>query len=188
MCEFADSYHKSRAIQYFRGRTIQNALPPGFFGRFPFALTAEGCCPTCGKYLEYWERRPAGRATRSMCAQDYENVIAKRIDGNCFVCGLQLQNHKVQAQYRNPREVEHHIHDGNCNMIWTVVHNVAIGEPFGDSRPLDDGSGNDDFIDAEFNSMPTLPLRPAPRALPAPGQRLPNLFQRTHKGKPVRTL
>jgi hypothetical protein len=112
---------------------------------------------------------------------------------------MPLENHKIQAQYQNPREVEHHIHEGDCKTVWTVLHNVALGEPdmvraFGrqtDIQPrarLEREVGNDDFIDAEFTHAPALDWQPAPKALPAPGQRIPQFVQRTHKGKPVRTV
>ena len=196
MCEFSDWSHKNKALQYFRGGQIYDALPSGVFARFQFALM-EGCCPKCGRYLQDWERRPQGRATRSMCRDDYDRWIAGRIDAACFVCGMPLQNHKVQAQYQDPREVEHHIHEGTCRMVWTVLHNVALGEPnmvraFGrqaSPQPtglLDEGLG--DFIDAEFSEELALPWEPLPKALPAPGQRIPQFVQRTHKGKPVRTV
>jgi len=134
-----------------------------------------------------------------MCREDYERLIAGRIDNNCFVCGEQLENYKIQAQYRNPREVEHHIHEGECKTVWTVLHNVALGEPdmvraFGrqmSPQPrgaLEQGFGNGDFIEAEFTQAPALDWQPAPKALPAPGQRIPQFVQRTHKGKPVRTV
>ena len=196
MSEFSDWSHKNQALQYFRGGQIYSALPSGVLARFPFALM-EGCCPKCGRYLQDWERRPQGRATRSMCRDDYDRWIAGRIDAACFVCGMPLQNHKVQAQYQDPREVEHHIHEGVCKLVWTVLHNVALGEPdmvreFGrqaNPQPaalLDEGL--DDFIDAEFTEELALPWEPLPRALPAPGQSVPQLVERKHKGKPVRSV
>jgi hypothetical protein len=196
MCEFSDWSHKNQALQYFRGGQIYGALPSGVLARFPFALM-EGCCPKCGRYLQDWERRPPGRATRSMCRKDYDRWIAGRINAACFVCGMPLQNHKVQAQYQDPREVEHHIHEGRCRMVWTVLHNVALGEPdmvraFGrqaSPQPmalLDEELG--DFIDAEFSEELALPWETVPKALPAPVQTIPQLVQRTHKGKPVRTV
>ena len=196
MCEFSDWFHKNQALQYFRGREIYGALPSGVLAGFPFALM-ERCCPKCGKYLQDWERRPPGRATRSMCREDYDRWIAGRIDAACFVCGLPLQNHKVQAQYHDPREVEHHIHEGTCKLVWTVLHNVALGEldmvracgRQANPQPmalLDEGFG--DFIDAEFTEELALSWEPALKALPAPGERHSQFVQRTHKGKPVRTL
>ena len=124
MCEFSDWSHKNKALQYFRGGEIYGALPSEVLARFPFALM-EGCCPKCGRYLQDWERRPLGRATRSMCRDDYERWIAGRIDAACFVCGMPLQNHKVQAQYQDPREVEHHIHEGTCRMVWTTASRTS---------------------------------------------------------------
>jgi len=196
MCEFSDWSHKNKAFQDFRRGVIHNGLIAAVNARFPYALM-EGCCPKCGRYLEEWERRPQGRATRSMCKGDYECWISGRIDASCFVCGGRLENHKIQAQYQNPREVEHHIHDGDCRTVWTVLHNVALGEPdmvraFGrQTNPqrmplLDEGFGNDSFIDAEFTHAPALDWQPAPKALPAPGERVPQFVQRTYKGKPVR--
>jgi hypothetical protein len=198
MCEFSDWFHKNKAFQDFRAGVIHSALLAAVNARFPHALK-EGCCPKCGNYLQDWERRPAGRATRSMCREHYEHWIAGRVDANCFVCGMPLENNKIQAQYQNPREVEHHIHEGDCKTVWTVLHNVALGEPdmvraFGrqmSPQPrgaLEQGFGNGDFIEAEFTQAPTLDWEPAPKALHAPGQRIPQFVQRTHKGKPVRTV
>jgi len=198
MCEFSDWFHKNKAFQDFRAGVIHRALLAVVLSRFPYALM-EGRCPKCGRPLQDWERRPAGRATRSMCREDYEHWIAGRIDNNCFVCGEQLENYKILAQYQNPREVEHHIHEGECKTVWTVLHNVALGEPdmvraFGrqmSPQPrgaLEQGFGNGDFIEAEFTQAPALDWQPAPKALPAPGQRIPQFLQRTHKGKPVRTV
>jgi len=198
MCEFSDWSHKNKAFQDFRRGVIHNGLIARALNRFPYALM-EGCCPKCGRPLQDWERRPQGRATRSMCRGDYERLIAGGIDNYCLVCGDRLEDYKVQAQYRNPREVEHHIHEGGCKTVWTVLHNVALGEPdmvraFGrQTNPqqrvlLDEGFGNDAFIEAEFTQAPALPWQPAPKALPAPGQRIPQFVQRTHKGKPVRTV
>ncbi len=198
MCEFSDWFHKNKAFHDFRGGVVHTALLAAVNARFRFALMA-GCCPKCGRPLQDWERRPAGRATRSMCRDDYDHWIAGKVDANCFLCGMPLENHKIQAQYQNPREVEHHIHEGDCKTVWTVLHNVALGEPdmvraFGrqtDIQPrarLEREVGNDDFIDAEFTHAPALDWQPAPKALPAPGQRIPQFVQRTHKGKPVRTV
>ena len=198
MCEFSDWFHKNKAFQDFSAGVIHSALLSAVNARFRFALMA-GCCPKCGRPLQDWERRPQGRATRSMCREDYEHWIAGRIDNNCFVCGDRLEDYKVQAQYQNPREVEHHICEGACKTVWTVLHNVALGEPdmvraFGGQTSLqprgtlEQGFGDGDFIEAEFTPAAALDWQPAPRALPAPGQRIPQFVQRIHKGKPVRTV
>ena len=128
MCEFTSSNNKRRAMQFFRRNQIGAQDIHGLFGRFPYALQ-EGHCPKCGRYLEGFERRPDGRATRSMCLDDYEYWVAGRMSNYCFVCARSLPEEKIYDQRRNNREVKHHMHDGVCTYIWTVIHNVSVGEP-----------------------------------------------------------
>lgn len=197
MCEFSDFIHKTKAFAFFGGRNSPRAFPPDILARFPFALRA-GCCPKCGRYLQDWERKPPGRATRSMCRKDYENLIARRINLNCFVCGRALQQHKVQAQYQNPREMENHIHDGACNAAWTVIHNVAIAEPemvvgfdegYGSPGSEDYAEASPFLNDGDLAGTPALPSPEfQPKALPAPGERQRFQWQRTYKGKVVKVV
>ena len=127
MCEFTDEVHKTQALSYFASFP-DRLYNPLVLERFPYAFQ-RGRCPVCGRPLELSERRPPGRATRSMCSYDYHNLIASRIDDSCFVCGGTLAEVKVREQYRQPREVTHHLHEGECTNLWTLIHNVSVSEP-----------------------------------------------------------
>ena len=164
----------------------------------------EGLCPVCGWDLEHWERRPAGKATRSLCKEDYERLIARTVNYDCFVCGSPLESPKVSAQRRDLREVQNHIHDGQCNNTWTLIHNVSVGEPevmkaLGLDTDLSEVTVPHDqhreslLLIAVKRSPEPLPLAHGsrqgfPRALPAPAERIPILLEKIHKGKPVRVL
>ena len=128
MCEFTDAVHKRAALQYFSAFPERLFNNPILLERFPFAFQ-QGKCPVCGAFLESHERRPQGRATRSMCSYDYQNLIANMVNDSCLICVGPLAESKVQNQYRQPREVAHHLHDGECTNLWTLIHNVSVSEP-----------------------------------------------------------
>jgi len=127
MCEFTDNYHKQKVFEFMRGKASNEVITPQIRSRFPYALQ-RGICPVCGKVLLKQERKPMGRATRSMCRRCYEELIAARINTRCFVCAKPLPSYKIEDQYDNPREVANHIHDGSCIHTWTLIHNVAVTE------------------------------------------------------------
>jgi hypothetical protein len=127
MCEFTDAAHKKAALQYFSAFP-EKVFNPILLERFPFAFQ-QGRCPVCGAFLESHERRPQGRATRSMCSYDYENLIVNGINSSCLLCVGLLAESKVRDQYRQPREVTHHLHEGECMNLWTLIHNVSVSEP-----------------------------------------------------------
>lgn len=128
MCEFTDSEHINKAINYFRNRNPYELLNPFIKSRFPYAFQ-KGRCPVCGYYLSDSEHRPSGRATRSMCKGCYEELIANKINYYCFVCGRPLVDKKIRKQKGNPREIQYHIDDGYCINAWTIIHNVAVVSP-----------------------------------------------------------
>jgi hypothetical protein len=127
MCEFNAPFMKSQAIQYLPSNPNRDAIPPHILLKFPYALQKEHC-PVCGKYLELWERKPSARTTRSMCVRDYEALIARNMNSNCFICSIPLPKYKVSAQYGNRREISNHIHDGQCMIWWTIIHNISFGD------------------------------------------------------------
>ena len=203
MCEFTRSNNKKRALDFFRSNQSKALNIHGLSERFPYALQ-EGRCPKCGRYLEDFERRPPGRATRSMCLGDYEYWVASRISYECFVCDRPLTDEKIEAQCRDNRELKHRLHDGACTHIWTIMHNVSVGEPdiachFGkkskrivtielpsQGNPMDDaitaGRLSDPYRDQLFRPTNT------PKALsyPVPQLRVP--IQKKHNGKPVKSM
>ena len=128
MCEFTDNKHKMSALNFFNTLPNSNMVFGMVRQRLPNAFNPAHCA-VCGKYLSEKERRPRGRATRSMCVGCYENNIANHINYSCFLCGMALPEDKVQAQRGNRRELKHHIHDSVCVPLWTIIHNVAVAEP-----------------------------------------------------------
>ncbi len=128
MCEFTDNQHKNATLNFIKNRSIVEVIPPNVQNKFQYFLQP-GQCPKCGKVLSHSERLPSGRATRSMCVECYDASIASHIDNNCFVCDMGLPDSKINAQIKEPREVQHHIHNGACTHAWTLMHNVAVKEP-----------------------------------------------------------
>lgn len=128
MCEFTAKKIIKKASNYFTGKNMSDLRHPLLMERFPHAFKPAHC-PVCGKYLSNSERRPAGMATRSMCAECYERLVAKGISYDCFMCGNPLPNSKIRVQGENIREISEHIHDEHCINYWTVIHNVAVSEP-----------------------------------------------------------
>jgi len=127
MCEYTSRKNKRRALRFFKDNQAIEFNVHVLLHIFPFAFR-EGCCPKCGTYLETFERRPRGKATRSMCSDDYAWVV-NTINYECFVCHEFLPDRKIMVQHKNIRELKHHIHDGLCNHLWTIIHNVSVGEP-----------------------------------------------------------
>jgi len=125
MCEFTQ-----RIIQLqptMSGRFINDLFPMNFRPRYQYQLVKEGHCPERGKILSFEDRRPAGRATRSLCAQCYTDLIEKTINYNCFICGRLLPKYKVKAQMQDSREISNHIDDGYCLDYFTLVHCKVVG-------------------------------------------------------------
>ena len=168
MCEFSDMNHMSSAMNFFRGRAPQEVFPEQLRRRFPYAFQ-KGRCPKCGTYLSIKERIPRGRATRSMCHEDYNQLIAYRMDQDCFLCGNSLPHDKFKAQKQNPREVKHHLHDRACFHCWTLIHNVAVAEL--------------DVVDGGIK-----PVYTVQKALPPPKRKLKISSFLSYKGKPVKVL
>jgi hypothetical protein len=128
MCEFSENHRKRDSVNYFIGHP-NSMIARAVLERFPYAFK-DNLCPRCGKHLQPWEQRPEGRATRCMCTHDYNTLIPNRVGSyECLVCGGGLPDHKIRAQHGNAREVSNHIHDGECMHLWTLIHNVSIGEP-----------------------------------------------------------
>jgi hypothetical protein len=183
MCEFRDWQYKGPAMTYFANASLRELLPPNIRARFPYALQ-EGCCPVCGRYREYRERIPESRASRSMCREHYESLVAHTITSSCLVCGRTLPDKKIRAQQQNRREVANHIHEGECLYRWAIIHDVAVGDlevtavfarhgiqardyqPFvanAEYGPVDNGH----FIEAEFDDPAIKQLPQYPQALPS---------------------
>jgi len=203
MCEFTSSNNKRKALDFFRHNQFADMNIHGLSERFPYALQ-EGHCPKCGRYLEGFERRPSGRATRSMCLDDYEYWVANRISYECLVCSGSLPDEKICAQCRDNRELKHQIHDGACTSVWTIIHNVSVGEPdivrrFGKrSKQIVtiELSGHSNWMD-DATTTGRLPVysreqlpRPThtPKALPYPAQQPRVPIQKIYNGKPVKAV
>lgn len=126
MCDFTQLKYKISAYSFFKDTPPWRVLPQNILNPFPYAFES-GLCPVCGRPRE---RKPAGKNTeRSMCRMCYENLIANRVSERCFICGWILPNSKIDEQRRNPREIVEHMHDGICTHIWTIIHNVSVGDP-----------------------------------------------------------
>ncbi len=128
MCEFTDKKYIKKATDYFTGKNINDIRHPLLMRRFPHAFEPAHC-PVCGTYLSLHERRPFGRATRSMCAECYEILVTDGTSYSCFLCGRTLPEYKIRVQRHNIREIREHIHDEACLEYWTVIHNIAVNEP-----------------------------------------------------------
>jgi hypothetical protein len=168
MCEFTDNQHKNAALNFISGKSREEVVPRHVQNKFKYSLQP-GRCPRCGKVLSRSERKPKGRATRSMCVECYASFIASHIDSNCFVCDMGLPDSKIIAQQKEPREVQHHLHGGACTHCWTLIHNVAVEEP--------------DTI----NQAVQLPYQNQ-LALPPPEEKFRVPFFGTYKGKRVKVL
>ena len=203
MCEFTSSNNKRKALDFFRHNQFADMNIDGLSERFPYALQ-EGHCPKCGRYLEDFERRPPGRATRSMCLDDYEYWVAYKTSYECFVCDRPLPDEKIHAQRRDIRELKHRLHDGTCTHIWTIIHNVSVGESDiachfgkkskrivtmelpGQDNPIDNaittGQLSHPYLDQLFG--PTN----MPKALPYPVPQLRVPIQKKHNSKLVKAI
>jgi hypothetical protein len=202
MCEFSENHRKRDSVNYFIGQP-NTVMARAVLERFPYAFR-KGRCPRCGKPLQFWEQRPQGRATRCMCTQDYDWIVPKSVGSDkCIVCGGNLPDHKVRAQYRNPREISEHIHDGECMHLWSIVHNFSIGEPDVVEMLCRRFNGFDAHHDRLDNThswdYPHLPPPQKQKFLPFPQNQLryepseKNVPQRVlarleYKGKPIRNI
>ena len=128
MCIVDSTDNKKKALSFFQKRKYQTTLSlPHLEKRFPKAFLP-GQCPVCGVSLSSTDMRPKGRASRCMCVSCYGKLIAEKINTDCFVCGDRLDHDKIKEQLDNPREIVEHIHDGECWSIWTIIHNIVLGE------------------------------------------------------------
>ena len=125
MCEFT-----SRILELEKamsGRFVNDLFPMHVSNRYPYQVVQEGQCLECSRTLWDKDRRPSGRATRSLCDWCYTNLIANTINHNCFICGQLLPDFKVRDQKINRREISHHIDDGYCLDYFTLVHCKVVG-------------------------------------------------------------
>lgn len=200
MCEFTSFQNKNNAFNYAKRKSPFELLPDNIFSKFPYALT-EGYCPKCGIALTFNERKPIGRATRSMCNSDFNRLIANNSYGNCFMCDIPLPRQKVHVQRENPKEIAAYLHDGDCKSQWSLIHNVAVGEPdfvnlFGRNNERIQGFLDDDETFYCDNFL--LENDPTPNPIlnqPFGSENVPSLIHRAeyqmpqrYKGKPVRVI
>jgi hypothetical protein len=128
MCEFCEVNRKTASVKYFSSHP-DSMIARSVMELFPYAFRPN-CCPRCGKKLQPWEQRPQGKATRCMCVDEYNAFVPNNVGSyECIICGGRLEGQKNRDQYSNPREISNHIHDGKCMHLWTIIHNVSIGEP-----------------------------------------------------------
>ena len=126
MCEFSEAHRKTASVKYFSNHP-DSMIARSVTERFPNAFRPN-CCPRCGKRLQPWEQRPQSGATRCMCTSDYEMLVPNNVGSDeCIVCGGSLPDQKVWAQSSNPREISNHIHDGECMLLWGLIHNISLG-------------------------------------------------------------
>ena len=176
MCEFSEAQRKAASVKYFSNHP-DSMIARSVTERFPNAFRPN-CCPCCGKRLQPWEQRPPGGATRCMCVQEYNALVPNNVGSyECLVCGGSLPDQKVWAQSSNPREVSNHIHDGKCMLLWSLIHNISIGEP--DVTAVFNAylknSQSYDQLPSPRNWMPkkaVFPRHRVPKALPPPIQQL----------------
>lgn len=173
MCEFCNSNFRNSALDCVKSLTPDAVINSLKIEQFPYVLQP-GHCPVCGKYLPEDQRKPIGKATRSMCRTDYQNLIASHINKNCFICRKPLPVEKVFGQVRNKREIKHHIHDGQCMHAWTIIHNIAVGDPQMSAL----------FGIKEKGNM----ALEAIKALPPPNEQLKVEDILFYKGKPVKVI
>ena len=171
MCEFCEVNRKTASVKYFSSHP-DSMIARSVTQRFPNAFRPN-CCPCCGKRLQPWEQRPQGRATRCMCIHEYNALVPNNVGScECLVCGGGLPDHKVRAQNSNQREISNHIHDGECMHLWTLIHNVSIGEPDVTAmfaQPFTDSHAHYDHPDqTHFWEQPHLSLPRVHKFLPPP--------------------
>jgi len=130
MCEFSSKEMKKQARDHYANytkpqrETVFSHLREKFRNSFN-----PGQCFSCGKYLSPQEKKPPGRATRSMCNKCYEEQIANTINHDCFLCDFSLPDEKIMEQVKNPREIRAHMHEGTCVNAFVILHNIALEEP-----------------------------------------------------------
>jgi len=124
MCEFSGRI--KGLVPNMAGRGINEIFSANVQARFPYGSVRVGHCLVCGAQLSDIERRPPGRATRSMCETCYGDLIVARVNEYCVVCGGRLPQYKVQAQIKNPRELRENIHEGECLDYFTLCHCKGI--------------------------------------------------------------
>jgi len=169
MCEFTNKKHVRRAVSHFEENNIKDPRHPVVMERFPHAFQP-GYCPKCGKYLTRGERKPSGRATRSMCFRCYNRLVAEKINYECLLCGGDLPDNKIYSQQDNVREIKEHLHDDPCVYYWTLIHNVAVTEPERKRfKLLPEHTHSETGFESFFNKPQ-------------------NLLEEKYKGKPVKVL
>jgi hypothetical protein len=177
MCDYKKKKYVKGAMNYVRaGGTIPNNVSSAF----PNA-GQPGICPKCGGPRAM---KPGWAQTeRSMCEYCFRGYIENNVgDPSCFVCGQHLPYYMVEAQGKNPRGINLHIHDGPCTHIWTIIHNMAIGNPKINKKialPYNPrpAISFDDVTDAEYVNVTQVQQKPS---------MIRRLIPETHKGKPVR--
>lgn len=113
-----------------------------------------------------------------MCTHDYNALVPNKVGSyKCIVCGGSLPDHKVRAQNSNRREISTHIHDGKCMHLWTVIHNVSIGEPdvVAMLRDRIDSPHSNPQLPSPVTCPPknaVFPRRRVPKALPPPVEQM----------------
>lgn len=125
MCEYTERIKEVERVM--SGKSIDYSFPEHVQVRFPYRMVREGHCLACGVLIPIDERRPYGRATRSLCHHCYTNMVVNKLNYNCFVCGGLLSHYKTQDQMANPREIKNNIDDGDCLDYFTVVHCKVVG-------------------------------------------------------------
>ncbi len=128
MCEFTNDKNKKEALKFMMNQPKEVMMNPYTMSVFPNAYK-KGHCPRCGEYLQHHERYPEGHATRSMCYSCYMDMIVENMGRNCLMCSGELPKSKIKEIKSNPREVREHMHEGPCKNLYTVIHNVAVGDP-----------------------------------------------------------
>jgi len=116
---------------HIMGRHLYEVFPGEFKQNLPFDRVRVGCCIWCGNNMPHSEMFPRDRQTpRALCSSCW-NQLTAGITTDCWVCEYRLEDSRIQAQMRNPHDLHHRVHDGECIDYFSLVSAKALGQNTG---------------------------------------------------------
>ena len=123
MCDWrAEATQTAGRLQ---GRTIEASFNRILQQRIPSHQFYPGVCfmPGCHNPLPAWQMAEG----RYMCESCYLSVVSSGPYRNCLICGNPLPQHQVSSQSREPRELKHTMHPGECIEYHNALAGITLG-------------------------------------------------------------
>lgn len=118
--------------KYMHGTFLSSHFPEHYIQTLPYEGIKRGHCLRCKHPMTADQMHPPGRITpRAICPTCWME-LTNQVTTECWVCGFRLDDHSIQAQSRNPRDLHHRVHQHDkCIDYFSLLSAHILGEQTG---------------------------------------------------------